>query len=150
MVIVGSSWMIKENARPFSLGDVDESIFNERIYLVFLVVGAWEKYLIYKAEKEAHIFMMKSFAFTIALALMMNPDSVPYALSITTGFTAALAGGWLICIAVFVHREYGTDMFGPIYGSFLTAGAAGFYAFNEVLYAQVFESYATKDVYGVK
>ena len=39
-------------------------------------------------------------------------------------------------------------MFGLIYGSILTAGAFGFYGFNEILFAQIFEVYAEADRIG--
>ena len=47
-----------------------------------------------------------------------------------------------------VHEEFGLEAFGPIYGMLLTAGAFGFYGFNEVLYAGIFENYAVADTLG--
>ena len=47
-----------------------------------------------------------------------------------------------------VHEEFGLEAFGPIYGMLLTAGAFGFYGFNEVLYAGIFEDYAVADTLG--
>ena len=81
------------------------------------------------------------------MGLMIYPDMVPHSLEIATYGAAYCASGWLVCLCIFVHREYGTEKFGPIFGSFLTAGAAGLYAFDEVLNAQIWEGYAPTDNY---
>lgn len=86
-------------------------------------------------EKEHNLLVMKAFITVVALAVMIYPGAVPYALEISAGGTAFASSGWLVCLSIFCHREYGTEMYGPIFGSLMTAGAAGYYAFNEVLFA---------------
>lgn len=124
----------------------------ERGFLVFLVIGSLEPFLMQPGQRQAQEFLaVKAFLHVVFMSLLIYPDMVPHALEIATYGSAYTGAGWIVCLCVFVHREYGTDKFGPIFGSFLTAGAAGFFAFNEVLFAQVFEGYApTNSVTGVK
>lgn len=135
--------MIKENARPFTLQDSDKALWVERIWLVAAVFGSFEPFGIYASKKEVPVLVLKAFCMFIFSPLMMSPDFWPYALEITFFGTAFGSVGWIVCLCVNTHLDYGTEMFGPIFGSFLTAGAVGSFAFNQVLFAQIFDSYAT-------
>ena len=96
-----------------------------------------------------HVVMcIKAFLMIPCLMVMMKPEMFPHAFNITVFISAYSSSGWLVALSTFVHEEYGTGMFGVIFGSFLTAGAAGLFAFNEILYAQVIEGYAEYDSQG--
>ena len=66
----------------------------------------------------------------------------------TTVGVAFAHGGFLVAASAFVNEEYGTQAFGLVFGSFLTAGAVGMYGFDEVFFAGIFEVFAD-DVDGV-
>ena len=53
--------------------------------------------------------------------------------------TASFAeGGLLVCLSSFCHEEYGTELFGVIFGTMLSFGAAGLYAMDEIYFPNIF------------
>ena len=64
--------------------------------------------------------------------------------------TAAFAeGGLLVALSSFVHEEYGTENFGLLFGTMLSFGGIGLYAFDEVFFPSIFAWYAEENAYGV-
>jgi len=51
-------------------------------------------------------------------------------------------GGLLMGLASFVHEEYGTEEFGMLFGSLLSFGAIGIFAFDETLFPSVANRFA--------
>jgi len=64
--------------------------------------------------------------------------------------TASFAeGGLLVALSSFVHEEYGTENFGILFGTMLTFGGIGLYAFDEIFFPNIFAWYAVENAYGV-
>ena len=144
--------MIKENTRPFALHDSAQAQWGERLFLVCQVFSCFEGGLVsvldQKKMRPSMVICIKTFFLLPACLVMMKPDAIPHAFYICLFCAAWASGGILQGLCVFVHEEYGLEAFGPIYGMLLTAGAFGFYGFNEVLYAGIFEDYAVADTLG--
>ena len=98
--------------------------------------------------RPSAVLIVKTTALLPARLVMIKPDAIPYAYNICLICAAWASGGILPSLCQFVHEEYGLEAFGPIYGMLLTAGSFGFYGFNEVLYAGIFEDYAVADTLG--
>ena len=63
--------------------------------------------------------------------------------------TASFAeGSLLVALASLVHEKYGAKSFGVLYGTMLTFGGVGLYAFNEVFFPSIFEWYSEESVAG--
>lgn len=63
--------------------------------------------------------------------------------------TAAFAeGGLMATLASFCHEEYGTENFGVLYGTMLTFGAAGLFAFDQILFDQILVWYGKQAASG--
>ena len=63
--------------------------------------------------------------------------------------TASFAeGGLLVALASLVHEEYGTESFGVLYGTMLTFGGVGLYAFNEIFFPNIFDWYSVENAAG--
>ena len=55
--------------------------------------------------------------------------------------SAFAEGGTLVALASLVHEEYGTDNFGTLYGTFLSFGAIGLFALDEIFFPNVVSWY---------
>lgn len=67
---------------------------------------------------------------------------------IAVGSASFAEGGLLMALASFVHEEYGTEEFGILFGSLLTFGAVGIYAFDEAFFPSVFRRYFEENAAG--
>ena len=54
----------------------------------------------------------------------------------------------MVALASLVHEEYGTENFGIFYGSFLTFGAAGLFAFDEIFFPNIMQWYTEETKHG--
>ena len=54
------------------------------------------------------------------------------------GSAAFAEGGMLVALASLVHEEFGTENFGLLYGTFLSFGAVGLFAGDEVFFPNIF------------
>ena len=63
--------------------------------------------------------------------------------------TASFAeGGLLVALASFCHEEYGTENFGIIFGTMMTFGAVGLFAYDELMFPNIYEWFAQETSYG--
>ena len=100
--------------------------------------------------RPTQALVVKTFFLLIGCACMITPSTESTTMAKVLAITAGWAfGGCLVCLAVFVNFEYGTESFGLLYGSFLAAGGFGYYAFNEVLFGQIFSEHAEANYNGV-
>ena len=51
-------------------------------------------------------------------------------------------GGLLVALASFCHEEYGTDYFAIIFGTMMTFGAVGLFAYDEIFFPNIYQWYA--------
>ena len=146
--------MIKENTLSLALQDTDKALWGERFFSVIQITSCFEgglaDFVDQKKFRPTSVMIIKTFFLLPASLAMINPELIPYSFEIAIFGAAWASGGILNSLCRFVHEEYGTDMFGVIYGSFLTAGAFGFYACNEILFAQIFDAYAEAPLGGKK
>ena len=63
---------------------------------------------------------------------MIWPDQVTFTepMRIAVALASFAEGGLLVALASFVHEEYGTENFGILFGTMLTFGGVGLYAFD--------------------
>ena len=146
--------MVLENTGPFSLHDTDMALKCERTFQVVEVIGAFSIGFLLTAIRHrispSGVICFLTLLMVPSYLVMTFPDKIPIQqpLLMTTIGVAFVSGGFLVAASAFVHEEYGTQVFGLIYGSFLTAGVAGMYGFDEVFFAGIFEMFAD-DVDGV-
>ena len=109
----------------------------ERCFLVATVISAFEGgFMVTKLQtrmRPSYLIVVKTFVLIVACAVMISPSTTTMA-KISAYCAGWALGGVLVGLAVYVHEDYGTEAFGLLYGSFLTAGGFGFYAFNEILF----------------
>jgi len=80
---------------------------------------------------------------------MVYPDLALADPMFVAAATAAFAeGGTMVALASLVHEEYGTENFGIFYGSFLTFGAIGLFAFDEIFFPNITAWYAEETKHG--
>jgi len=82
---------------------------------------------------------------------MVWPESVTSfdPMCIACASAAFAEGGLLVALASLCHEEYGTENFGILFGTMLTFGAVGLYAFDEIYFPNIFSWYATESAHGV-
>ena len=75
---------------------------------------------------------------------MIWPDSFTLMDPMRTAVaTASFAeGGLLVAMASFCHEEYGTENFGIIFGTMMSFGAVGLFAYDELMFPNIFEWFA--------
>jgi len=83
---------------------------------------------------------------------MIYPSSVTFAdpMLVAVASASFAEGGTLVALASFVHEEYGTEEFGILLGTFLSFGAVGLFAYDEVFFPNIFDWYATENASGTK
>ena len=154
MIVIGSSKMVLENTGPFSLGDADMALLCERTFQVCEVSGAFTVGLLLSAVRHkispSAVICFLTLLMVPSFLLMTYPVEIPLdrPLLVCTVGVAFAHGGFMVAASSMVHEEYGTAAFGLIFGSFLTAGAAGMYGFDEIMLEGIFEMFAD-DVDGV-
>ena len=97
LIILGSTWMIKENTRPFAIGDADQAIFGERMFIVVAAFSSWECGIAATMREKmgpTHVLMVKSGFLVPAFIVMMMPESIPYSYDIMI-FMSAWSVGFL-------------------------------------------------------
>ena len=150
VVVIGCPLMIKENARSMAQHDVDATLAIERYFVVGAILSAFETGMMTSGKaRPTQALTIKTSFLLIGCACMISPSTestlMAKILAVTSGWAFS---GLLVCIAVFVNFEYGTESFGILYGSFLAAGGFGYYAFNEVLFGQIFSEHAETTING--
>ena len=82
---------------------------------------------------------------------MISPNSFSFdAMQVAVGSAAFAEGGLMVALASLVHEEYGTELFGVLYGTFLTFGAVGLYALDEIFFPNIFAWYGEENASGVQ
>ena len=82
---------------------------------------------------------------------MISPTSFSFdAMQVAVGSAAFAEGGLMVALASLVHEEYGTELFGVLYGTFLTFGAVGLYALDEIFFPNIFAWYGEENASGVQ
>lgn len=64
----------------------------------------------------------------------------PIRMSVATASFAE--GGLLVALASFCHEEYGTENFGIIFGTMMSFGAVGLFAYDELMFPNIYEWFA--------
>ena len=81
---------------------------------------------------------------------MIYPEYFDDAMKLAVASASFVEGALMVTLASFVHEEYGTENFGLLYGTFLTFGAAGLYANDEVFFPNLVDWYSEENAVGVK
>lgn len=80
---------------------------------------------------------------------MIAPHSFSFdAMQVAVSSAAFAEGGLMVALASLVHEEYGTENFGLLYGTFLTFGAVGLYALDEIFFPNIFAWYSEENASG--
>ena len=155
MNIIGISRVFDENAFDLGLHNEEQGELIEQTYGVFEVIGATVVGTIltlFRAKVRPSLCVI--FVLLIGglgQVAMVYPNSSPVDPMILAVASAAFAeGGILVSLASFCHEEYGTENFGILFGTMLTFGAAGLYAYDAIFFPNIFEWFAEENGVGVK
>ena len=150
MFVIGTSRMHDENSEILSLKNEEQQTKIEETFGVYEVMGAFVMGSILtffrsKVRPSLIVVFVVLIAFFGQLA-MVWPESCTFAdpMIVAVASSSFAEGGLLVALACFCHEEYGTENFGIIYGFFLTFGAVGLFALDEIFFPGIVQWYASE------
>ena len=145
-IIIGCSRLFDENAAVLGLNDDARQEMIEDSFNVYEVIGAFGIGLVLTLFRGTFRPSLMVLICTIVGCAgqigMMYPDAMGFdAMQMAVQCSAFAEGGTLVALASLVHEEYGTENFGTLYGTFLSFGAVGLFALDEIFFPNVISWY---------
>ena len=149
MIVIGTSRLFDENAMDLGLHDEDKENDIQQAYSVYEVVGAVVTgslltFFRSKLRPSAMIVLLIPVGMLGMLGMVYPSIAIGDAMFTAAAAAAFAEGGIMVSLASLVHEEYGTENFGIFYGTFLTFGAVGLYAYDEIFFPNIMTWYASE------
>jgi hypothetical protein len=146
-IIIGVSRMFDENAQALGLQQDARQEMIEDTFSVYEVIGAFVCGMVltlFRSKFRPSLMIIYcALIGCVGQMSMIYPSAMGIdAMQFAVATAAFSEGGLMVSLASLVHEEYGTENFGILYGTFLSFGAVGLFALDEMYFPNIYDWYS--------